>query len=392
MKRWFAGAALILLPFIFEIGTPDEFRLPKAKFLMLMGLLYLAFELGRKLDIPLGLFVGWVAICAFRSTVGVPWEDLAIFFGVMVSAFWVNQPQNWQLLLGFKLFLFSSALLAIYALFQPKGIDPLIKYHYAWADTWRPTGLFGQSTLYGPYAVSGFLVALFLNYRLLAAFLLIPIILIDSSFTYLGLMGGISVYLASKLKIWHLITLSLLSLSLLLPLSYFYSSKIEEAMNDKGRVALWGQTVRLANQHWIAGRGLGSFKLIYPVFQLPELRKANGLDDQALSPKTREFMKESERLKAEFGVFHSSHNDFLQAYFEFGAIGVVLILIMVLSFWRSARYCMWQPHYPLMVALMVSFCLNSMGSFPFRLIPQATIPLWIYVIITSRSAILRRAA
>lgn len=391
MKRWFAGAALILLPFIFDVGTADEFRLPKAKFLLFMGLLYLAFELGKKIDIPLGLFVGWVAVCAFRSTTGVPWEDMALFFGAVSSAFWVSRPENWQLSLGFKLFLLSASIAATYGLLQHYGMDPFITY-YEWADTWRPSAVFGQSTLYGPYAVSGFLIALFLNYRLLAAFLLVPVILIDSSFTYLGLMGGISVYLASKLSKWHLITLSLLSLLLLLPLSYFYSSKIEESTNDKGRFALWGQTIRLANQNWIAGRGLGSFKLIYPVFQLPELRKANGLDDKDLSPKTREFIKESERLKAEFGVFHSAHNDFLHSYFEFGAIGVGLILMMVLSFWRSARYCMWQPYYPLMVALMVSFCLNSMGSFPFRLIPQATIPLWIYVIITSRSAILRRAA
>jgi O-antigen ligase len=390
MKRLFAGAALILLPFIFALSGDDQFRIPKSTFLAFMGLLYLSYELGRKIDIPLGLFSAWIAYRSFTSYTGFPWEDVVLFFGALSSAFWVVMPKDWQLKFGFQLFLVPATIMAVYGIAQHFGQDPFVEY-YKWADTWRPSGWFGQSTLYGPYAVAGVLVALFLGYWPLALFLVVPVIMIDSSFTYLSLFGGIFVYLASKLTKWHLMILSLLSLSLLLPLSYFYSSKMEEALNDKGRFPLWRQTLQLANQHWVQGRGFGTFKEIYPVFQLPELRKANGINDEELSPKTREFIKVAERLKAESGVFYSAHNDFLQTYFETGIIGVFCMLLMALSFWRSARYCMWQPHYPLMVALVVAFCLNGLGSFPFRLVPQVTIPLWIYVIVTSRSAILKRA-
>ncbi len=390
MKRFFAGAALIMLPFIFEVGSEDEFRLPKAKAMAFLGLLYLAYELGRKIDIPMGLFCAWVAVSAFFGHGEVQWQDIVLFFGAVVSSFWVARPENWQLLFGFKLFLFSATLVAMYGIVQHFGMDPMINY-YEWADIWRPSGLFGQSTLYGPYAVSGFLIALFLNYRVLAAFLLIPIIMIDSSFTYLALMGGIFVYLASKLRLWHLITLSLLSLSLLLPLSFFYSSKIEEAANDKGRIRLWGQSLKLTKQHWLVGHGFGSFKVIYPSFQSQEIRRASGIDDTKLGQGARDFIKVAEQLRAEFGIFYSAHNDLVQVFFELGAVGILLIFIMALSFWRSCRYCMWDKHYPLMVALVVAFCLNAMGSFPFRLVPQVIVPLWIYVIVTSRSAILPRA-
>lgn len=384
MGRIFAGAALIMLPFIFEAGQADEVRLPKAKFLLLLSLLYLAYELGRKIDVWLGLFAAWVAICAYRSTAGFPWEDTALFFGAVSSAFWVAKARRPDIAL--RVFLAVGTALAAYALLQINGFDPIIRHHYDWADTWRPTALFGQSTLYGPYAVAVFLVALFLNYYFLAPFLLIPILFIDSSFTYLGLLGGIFVYLASKLKRCHLISLLLLCSLLLWPLWYFSSSKIEEALNDKGRFALWSQVMELSNQHWIAGFGLGSFKYIYPGFQLPEVRKNNGIDDAKLTPKQQAFMKQAERIKSEMGgVALTAHNDFLNAYFEFGLVGVLLILGMVINFWQKVRE-------PLFLAMMLAFCLNSMGSFGFRLVPQVLIPLWIYVIVVSRSGILHKAS
>lgn len=388
VKRIFAGAGVLLLPFILEVGQPDEMRLPKAKFLLLLSLLYGCYELTKKIDWALGLFGAWVAVSSYYSIVGFPFEDVALFYGALFSSFWVARLSTDDIFFGLKLFLVPAVILMVYADLQHLGKDPFATY-YAWADAWRPNALFGQSTLYGPYAVCGFLVALFLERYVVAAFLLFPIIAIDSSFTYLSLLGGVFLWLAGKLKRWMLLTLLLSSFLLSLLAYSTHSSKIEEALNDKGRFVLWGQTLELAMRHPVMGYGFGSFKTIYPMFQLPELRKANGLQDQAMSEHAKEFFAKAEHLKAESGVFVSSHNDLLQLFFETGAVGVILVLVMAARFLLAYRRNCFRPGYPVLGAMLAAVVLNSLGNFPFHLVPQALIPLWIYVIVLSRDAILR---
>lgn len=385
VERIFAGAGLILLPFIFEIGAPDEMRLPKAKALLLMAMLYGCAKLFQRVDRALSLFALVVSVSAWNSSTGIPYQDLAIFWAAISTSFWIKEMNERDLLAGLRIFECTALLAALYSAIQISGHDPFIEY-YSWAESWRPSVLFGQHTLYGPWAVTGFLIALFRRHYIVAAILLFPILIINSSFTFLSLAGGLFLWVWFTHKKWlsHIMALSLL-IGVLGAAKY--PDKISEALDDKGRLSLWSQTIFLAERRPILGYGFGSFKEIYPQFQVPQLRHANGLKDAELTEKTRAFIKQAEYLKALSGVFLSSHNDLLQHFFECGILGVLSVLLMALHFFLRARRLFWWPAFPLLFTLAVAFSLNSLGNFPFHLIPQALIPLWCYVFIVTRKPI-----
>lgn len=234
VKRYFAGAGVFLLPFIFEINAADQLRLPKAKFLCLMSMFYGAYLIGKKIDWPLGLFAAWVSVSAFFSSTGVPYQDILLFWGAILSGFWVVGLKDEELSRGIKMFITVSVILALYGFLQVAGKDPFLTY-YAWAETWRPSVLFGQHTLYGPVAVAGFLSALFCRRYILSLVLLGAVLIIDSSFTFLSLAGGLALWAYWRLPKWMTLA-TLCSSCLLLGCLYLSSNKtLNEALNDKGR-------------------------------------------------------------------------------------------------------------------------------------------------------------
>lgn len=382
VERVFAGAGLILLPFIFEVGVADEMRLPKAKALFLMAMLYGAAKIWQKIDKPLAALCAVVSLSGFFSSTGVAYNDLLFFWAAILSATWMKTMQEKDLLGGLRIFECVGVVIAVYGIVQITGNDPWIEY-YAWAENWRPTALFGQHTLYGPFAVAGFLIALFRRHYVVAAILLFPIVVINSSFTFLSLFAGLAVWVwfTYRKAVPHI---SVCTVILCVLAATFYPNKVAEGLNDKGRFELWGQTLYLISKKPLFGYGFGSFKEIYPVFQVPELRKANGITDEGMSASTLAFIKKAEHVRAESGVFMTVHNDLLNLCFESGLAAVLCILAMAVQFWRSLRSRLWIPLYPLLLAVLLAVCANSLGSFPFRLIPQALIPLWIYAFIVTR--------
>ncbi len=156
-----------------------------------------------------------------------------------------------------------------------------------------------------------------------------------------------------------------------------------DLMNANGRYAVWQQTLRLSKIHPIVGFGMGSFKDIYPAFQDEKIRRANRIDDSKLTQESRDFMQKAAWIREANGIFLSTHNEFLQLYFECGIIGVILVLLMFFSYsWRS----LYLPRTGAVFALhaiVASFMANSIGNFPLHLIPQALIPLWAYVAVTT---------
>lgn len=382
VERIFAGAGLILLPFIFEVGVADEMRLPKAKALLLLAMLYGATKVWQKIDKPLGFFAGLVSLSGFFSSTGVAYHDILFFWGALASVFWIKPLTERDFLLGLKIFECVAVVIAVYAVVQITGNDPFIEY-YDWAENWRPTGLFGQHTLYGPYAVTGFLIALFRRHFIVASILLFPIIVINSSFTFLSLAVGVLlwVWFTHKKALPHI---SVLAVILCLVAATYFPNKMKEGLNDKGRFELWGQTAFLISKRPIFGYGFGSFKEIYPIFQMKDLREANGIQEGELSEATRKFIRGAEHVRAESGIFMNAHNDLLNFTFEAGVVGALAVLAMLANFLRRIRRLLWIPCFPLALALFLAFLANSLGSFPFRLVPQALIPLWIYAFIVTR--------
>lgn len=387
IKRLFAGAGIIFLPFIFAIGVPDEMRVPKAQALALMAALYGAYVIGKKIDFLLGCFAAFVSISALFRTLVIPFEDIIYFWGALGSAFWVSNASDDTIRDGLNLFEGVAIVAALYSIFQICGKDPLMTY-YPWAESWRPTVMFGQHTLYGPFAVAGFMVALFRRHYPICLITFFPIVVINSSFTFLSLAVGAAIwtFYTYRRAIPHIVVI-LIIIGVIA--NHFYPNKKQEILDDKGRYSLWAQTFELSKRRPLFGHGFGSFKDIYPIFQLPELRKANGIDDEKLTPKTRAFMAEAKRLTLNGnGIFVSSHNDLVQVFFELGGFGVLLVFSMLAFFLIKVRNKLHNPLYQLLLAMFLGFIADSFGSFPFRLVPQALIPLWIYVVVVSRSDIM----
>jgi O-antigen ligase len=390
LSRTFAGAGLILLPFIFELSGDDQLRAPKAKMLFIMAAFYVAGLLWQRGLRPLAAGLAVAFISAYFSKTIFPYDDMAVFLAAGISCLWVDlspllitdTPEKYDFDRFFKLAEGVGLVAAAYAFVQIVGHDPILNY-YSWADHGRPVIFFGQHTLYGPWAVAVFAIALFRRHWIRAAVLLVPILFINSSFTFLSLAVVLGLFLVQRIPFRFVALAAFLGFLGLAVVHQARPDLLEEPLNDKGRFVLWDQTLELGMRHWVIGYGPGSFRVIYPVFQDEALRRLNGIKDQELSPHTIEFMQKAARLKQESGYFLNPHNSFLHVFFTMGAAGLLAALWILLQFsvdfWQKRA----RPEAWILAAIFYSALANSLGNFPFELIPQALFPLWAYVAMTT---------
>ena len=387
-----AGAALVVLPFFFSAGFEEQFRWPKVKLLACMAAIYLAIQVGRRINVALGWAAGFAFVSAFWIGPVLDIEGIVGLAAGLGSCFWVAHPSERNVKGALKLLKWAGVVCAVYAICQHSDFDlvgiltghPLIVFNKPDAHL-HPSVLFGQQTLYGPFAVAAFAAAMFecrwSSYGI-AALLALPIYYIDSSFTYLAL--AVVVFAWAFYKIGKKAFL----LAALLPLLWFggwhyWPDKMEDLKNDNGRYRVWAQTWRLTKLHPVRGLGFGSFKTIYPAFQNQKTRERVGIDDSKMSAESQEFMKEANQIRIDNGTFLSSHNEFLQLYFECGLIGVFLAGLMFLSYVIHATYMAPTATAMALHAIFFSFMANSIGNFALHLVPQVLLPLWAYVAVTT---------
>lgn len=373
MEKWLTRAVVLLLPFVFW-SSGEQFREPKAVTLIVMAALWLFFALSEKINLALGFSFFYLVVSgAFLGRV-IPYGDILALFAAAISCLWITKDNPKVV---FKLLEFVGVICAVYGLAQYFGFDPIMNFQ-EWADV-RPVALFGQHTLYGPFAVSAFAVSLFYRHWIRAAFLIVPVVLIDSSFTFLSLASVLAVWAIANFKkeviLWSIFGLFVAGLSGAIMFDGILKT---EALNDKGRFALWGQVTELAANRPVLGYGLGSFKEIYPVFQNKALRVKNGISDDSLSTDAREFIRKAEQIRNEQGTFLSAHNEFLQVFFELGLLGVVCVLWILGSFFLSFRASLKNTEAWICLSIFCLFLANSLGNFPLHLVPQALLPLWAY--------------
>lgn len=392
IEKYIAGAALIVLPFVFSSGLEEQFRWPKVKMLLLVSALYLCLQVGRKINIALG----WACAFAFFSAFWIaPSFDIDSTIGLCAAlgtCFWVAFPSEKDIGNALKLLKWIGVACAIYGILQHYDYDlvglitgsPLIVFNKPDFHL-HPSVTFGQQTLYGPFAVACFAAAMFecrWSSYAIAALLAVPIFFIDSSLTYLSFAVVIGFWLVYRLGRRALL------LALIIPGVYYAGYQwapktMFDLMNANGRYAVWEQTYRLTKIHPVVGFGFGSFKTIYPAFQDEKIRHANGIDDSKLTQEARDFMQKAAWIKEANGIFISTHNEFLQLYFECGLIGVVLAMLMAFSYCWRAQYLPFTGSIFALHAIFFSFLANSIGNFPLHLIPQALLPLWAYVAVTT---------
>lgn len=396
----FAGAGLLVLPFIVSDAPGEVFRDPKALFLAIMFGLSIAMLLWREVHPSLGCAAGLLFVYAAGTAMVNPAFQLLTLTATFGSCLWIAHPTKHDVKRGLEILEISGLLCAGLALlFQLPGTGQTFVKIPPWG---LPSAAFGQQTLYGPFAVACFASALFHGRHFRSLLLILPIFVISSSFTFLSL--GVVLLLYGFSRFGKKVLLGLLLAGVLLgAYSKFRPTEVRELTDDKSRFALWAQTARLGSRHWLLGHGFASFRVIYPIFQDHELRKANGIDDSKQSPEMLAFFAEAARIKKASGTFLHPHNEPLLVFFQFGCLGLGIAVWWVWVFvitafhgpieayyyawifrerreaWKKIDASTWA-----LVAIFFSFLANAMGNFPFHLIPQALLPLWAFVAVTTQ--------
>lgn len=378
--KYFAGAGLLVLPFIFGLAPGEDMRDPKVRALAILFGLWIGTELYRRVHPALGCAAIVMFISGALRSVQFPMHQVLGLTAAFGSCLWVAQLKKDDIKQGLEILEVSGVLVAFYALvLQLSGQDTILTY----LPHFRPMGFFGQHTLYGPFAVACFASSLFHGRHFRALLLFLPIPIIDSSFTYLSLAVVLFLF---TLRMWSKYAiLGALLLSIVAgTVAYVHPKAFGAALDDQGRFKLWDYSILLGKRQMLLGHGLASFRIIYPIFANKELRAANGIDDEKQSDEMKKMFADTAFLTQISGQFLHPHNEPILAFFEFGLIGVAIGL-----WWVAAFALCWfllpdEDWAWALGAIFFLFLANSLGSFPFHLIPQALLPLWAFVIVASR--------
>lgn len=376
-----AGAALLVLPFVFSTTSQEQMREPKARALAILMGFWIGKELWQRVHPALGCATIAMFLSAAFRAIMYPVHDVLCLLAALGSCLWVAEAKEDDIKGGLEVLEISGLLIAAYAvIFQWGGHDLMLVYKPGFI----PMGMFGQHTLYGPLAVAAFASALFMGRYFRAVLLFCPIPLIDSSFTYLSLATVLFFYALFRFG-KRAILGALVLLLTFIAVSKIWPMSTYEVLNDKNRYVLWEQAIRLGERHWLLGHGIASFAVIYPFFQDASIRKANGTDDSKQSDLLKTFFHNADFLRKQSGVFLHPHNEAVSVFFEFGVVGLLIALWWAASFlWAWVHMPDSAPYWAL-GAIFFAFLANAQGGFIFHLIPQALLPLWAYVVVTARS-------
>lgn len=381
--RYFAGAGLLVLPFIISLQG-EQMREPKARFLVLLAGLYLASELWRKIHPSLGFAAAVFFLSAQFRSVAYPFQESLTFAAALISCFWVAYPRKSDVRRGLEVLELSGLLVAFYAcVIQYGGLDPIQRPTIGHTFD-NPMAFFGQHTLYGPFAVACFASALFSGRYFRSLLLFIPIFLVSTSFTYLSLAAVFALYgirlFGKKAALSYLMAGIVASVALY----KVWPDRMEyNFLNDNGRFRVWELVMHVANRHPVMGHGAASFRVIFPILQAKELREANLIQDSIQSEENRIFFRECDFVRNQWGIFMHPHNEALSVYFEFGLIGLIAAAWWLYTFFSSWWRLPDEPQNWALLAIMAAMLVNALGNFPFHLIPQALLPLWAFVAVTT---------
>lgn len=187
---------------------------------------------------------------------------------------------------------------------------------------------------------------------LLVLLILIMLIYIFTRATILSIIITALLYLWFKLKKLRLM-LVLLILSLTIFSFLLNYTKINTDSNIKNRVLMYKIGSSLTMHKPIFGLGFGRYKYIYPYFQ------------------GKYFLKTNEYKAFNVGRAAHTHDEFIQALVELGIPITALIITLFIAFFRAA------DKRGVSFFIVFALVINSFFSFPFHLLPQSIIVLFL---------------
>lgn len=356
------GVFIALLPFLVlpvAADMPTQFDLPKLMGIFLLGNLFFAASLARVHPI-FSVIHGWIAFSTVATGFGPPQLYFYAYWlaGVTVAGwFALQEDKAKERVLG--IIAAGSVLVAIHCYVQVLWRDPILQYAPG-INPHLPIAFLRQHTLLGAYLAPMCALNAALR-RWKSAIFLFPICLLaHSNFTLLALGGGLVVVALNYRKAAALV------FRWALPLGAFGMLLLAELRPETffshGRVDVWRETISWWWGHArLLGRGGGSFRVLYPPHMSPmaELVAHTGIQGEQLYS---------------HGAFLQAHNDYIQALFEFGLVGGVILLALLLLVGRSYLQYGFTVSRPAWLlgcqAMLAGFMLNALGNFPWQLSPH----------------------
>lgn len=349
-----AGGGFFLLPFFCNpyAASPElQLEPPKLVAIFLLGSVLFGYYLSRRIHWLIGLILPVFSFNVVMSGYGpMQMYGWVYLISAILISLWFVELNEWQKAIIFKAIVLSGVVSGAYAITQMLGKDPIFNYAPG-IDSTLPIAFMGQTTKYGAFMAICFGIALAYDYALLSLFIGIMGLLSMSSMTFAAMLA---VFIVRSrrwnygLVISRYTTLvcggALLLGALIRPDANIYFSH--------GRVEIWKATL-LAwwNGRWLMGFGPGSFEILFASNFQPA--STHGM-----------------------GIFTRAHSDYIQAVFEFGVPGIV---VMILALFTLISYYRKHLHRPILKVkksqiaaecAFVAISVNALANFPWLLGPH----------------------
>lgn len=341
LENILVGVALIALPFLFGVGDPNQLRDAKIR-----GVIYLCTALGSiylwknisKSFATLFFIMSWN--CIYTGYGSMPSYPLVFIWAIVFASVYIGTRVKKDFI--YELIVWSGSIVCVYAYIQMLGMDFIFTYAQG-VDHHTPTSFMGQQTLFGAYIASTSAVALLKRKWVHYVVQIIPALFTISSFTIGSCVVALFIFFAS-IDFWKTLKASVALFCLVL-LAWIFFPHLD-IFFPNGRPRIWMATIDAALlKPWI-GYGGGSFQYIFPKqFQPADMK--------------------------DFGFFIQAHNEYVQCFFEFGIIGVIGMIALLVSILKASVYALFNDKSILpSVAFIISMLFNSIGNFPLQLSPH----------------------
>ncbi len=367
MIKILLGLGLALIPFFGIVGM--DTRLPKLNLALFLALILSLLSIYQGKLKPFKnkwflILLGYLLISIFFAP-----KITMDFFDVRVENFWIHKTLSFILIFSLMLFSVSSIkfsenqktmifklmswvglIMSLYMVLQFLKLDQFFNQSKAPSVIHVPSsligGTLGQPTLAAPFIGMLIFPCLYLRKYLFASIIILALILTHSMVAIGASIISIIFYFVSYKKKILYVTMSLiLILGIIFGYFWFRNQKIHDMFTDSGRLSVWSQAFNdiktplfkdKPNKYSLTGIGLGSFNYLFHTIHGNEFRQA--------------------------------HNEYIQVFYELGAIGVILLLLSMFWIFKHSLLTIETDKYKR--TLLTSFlfiCLCACGTFVWQL-------------------------
>ena len=330
MFKWYWAFAILFIPLI-HLDNGQDSRIYKDLFFIFYGLLSILIFGWRKNIITslFGIYFIFHAVTniSVLSSQSAPFQVASLMVGLCLIA---QLAHNWDNSTSKALanaFSIAAILQAIYIIFQKIGYEPML-----WVYSIRNLRGYGDvaGSLCNSMATGAYLgpISIFLlRPKWVYAFpiVLISLVFLNSSMGYLSIVAASIYLLCEKVLKWDKLCMLFLSVFSVYAFIYLFIFN-NDLFYSSRRYDAWIEIINNIGFS-LNGKGLG--------YMGDELWK---------------HIKSIEKLK-------HAHNEFIQAYVSFGAIGVMMILATIFSLLKNHSK---EPYFS---ACLVGYLASSFGSF-----------------------------